>query len=1541
MSPPVTPPIISADSEVGDHPTTLQVLDLSTSNPALLSIKGPESLSSLWGVLTRCKRSLKDGERLENISWRLWYQACVNASISHGHSQSALDCHPLSPTSSRESDQESTLANRVSGRNLTGFSHASESESWMSDDVESSDSEAGDVAAKKINAPQEQRQQAASERIEDGDYETEESCSPEIPPPPPPASRPASKSAASIPNPNAKTGSAGGNVSVRPKKGHGRQKSIGGKDKVVLTKRRSTDGKRVQKDAEADERSKGKSPVTRQSSNEDQGHAHASKLNEATTADHKAHSGTANATIKPITAPKQVSSTTYSSSTPKASSYPTPSASYVPSQTHSGMSSANASVQPPPGISRTRSHGGETGTASRHSHSGRLEGQSVWGQWRRAGERSFGEVVDDVFRVVRVEDLVLKRVHSREVSLPTEGDVQTRDTAVQQQQSTAPAKAPVEKQGVSTEDSGSIHWGETTAKPLRILQEDISPRTTPGLQAVYHESPLQIADDTLPGQQAEQPLIVAPAHQSSDWTASDDATASPKKSLGTYNLATPISAVSMGPIVRVVEPTPAPSRVGSAGEISPLGGRLLASGTINQELSHKHQRQQADDDVTLHDQLGKSVRKASGTVQLHPMTPLEHKHAVIDLKPDPVRRLSSARSEQSSRSGSASTPGSPMVERDNPMEAAGLQQATPSSRGTAVESLESPVLSGSAVQRVNDSATARPLKNSMEHSRHAAKHVQHGHGQSSGKKSKKSIFFIQSPGDNRSRRTSGRKGSISGGSEASTEADGASFAGSSVGLPSPAAKSPSTRRSTGGSCAATSPLAKELARPAATDDTHDLHPNQSENTAKVAPPEEASLNTATNSEPPVSATQRRASAGSKHSGAVSGMRRTSSTAHAHASGHGHGHGHGHRTSVHHSTQVTGGHGKTHATAAANLGAAKRTDSMSNMAGRLREMKANAAAAISARLAAQQKAEKERLAEQRKKLSAAKRQQSEPDMLAVQQSLLREAEEEADEAENDDDYEDVDDDTVGGEDDDDAWSSATDESAKNTGLIIGKAKPKPKRDPAAVAAAKAAAAEAEAQRKRELFAKRAIFGPGGMTGMSTLKPAVAQADSKSVPIPAATSSSISRPGGLTNLFEKQRDVLRRADSMVDVAEPSHSVPPRVHATEGTRQREGTSPALGFNLTHRSKSAVALPIASGVSVTTGGLILSGPSPEPPGMESKTTPIRGKLRLPPKPAEDADFSPSSSPENTSSMLATSEAVRRLEALSSKRRPSARSKPSNEAVDHSQPASLAGKPTMSSIANVVSPKGPTGALTSQLERIQSHPMAIQPSVQFIEPALPQTPTTRRRQMLATELPEDLRLNLLFERRSGTAAYPKSQLRATASVHDLPETGRDAEFASTEMSRQTSHDPTTQTSFKKTPSPNGPAQPPPRRRSGPNLLSGGNLLRPLTSASTVNVANTGPGNSISGQEQKQQSQRQFAPTGRQPLQRDQRSKSTANVADLSRVDAHRGFGFQGWGGPDFKRRSTEGDSRDSTAAEQRMARLKALRDREGELSSSFRSHGW
>lgn len=168
--------------------------------------------------------------------------------------------------------------------------------------------------------------------------------------------------------------------------------------------------------------------------------------------------------------------------------------------------------------------------------------------------------------------------------------------------------------------------------------------------------------------------------------------------------------------------------------------------------------------------------------------------------------------------------------------------------------------------------------------------------------------------------------------------------------------------------------------------------------------------------------------------------------------------------------------------------------------------------------------------------------------------------------------------------------------------------------------------------------------------------------------------------------------------------------------------------------------------------------------------------------------------------------------------------------------------------------------------------------------------------------------------------------------MHDLPEVGRESEFSSTEMSRQTSHNPADDAA-KREVSPNSTAQLPTRRRSGPNLLSGGNLLRPLTSASTANVAR--------GTSEANAQQEPAQSAVRQPLQRDQRSKSSANVSDLSRVDAHRGVGFGGWGGPDFKRRSTEGDNRDASAAEQRLARLKALREREGELSSSFRSHGW
>jgi hypothetical protein len=38
--------------------------------PAIQDVKGGEGLSSLWTVFSKCKDSIEEGGRLENISWR-------------------------------------------------------------------------------------------------------------------------------------------------------------------------------------------------------------------------------------------------------------------------------------------------------------------------------------------------------------------------------------------------------------------------------------------------------------------------------------------------------------------------------------------------------------------------------------------------------------------------------------------------------------------------------------------------------------------------------------------------------------------------------------------------------------------------------------------------------------------------------------------------------------------------------------------------------------------------------------------------------------------------------------------------------------------------------------------------------------------------------------------------------------------------------------------------------------------------------------------------------------------------------------------------------------------------------------------------------------------------------------------------------------------------------------------------------------------------------------------------------------------------------
>ncbi|KAJ8483294.1 hypothetical protein ONZ45_g14643 [Pleurotus djamor] len=41
---------------------------------AVDDLEGVEALSSLYTLVSKCKAGLKDGQRLENLSWRLWYR---------------------------------------------------------------------------------------------------------------------------------------------------------------------------------------------------------------------------------------------------------------------------------------------------------------------------------------------------------------------------------------------------------------------------------------------------------------------------------------------------------------------------------------------------------------------------------------------------------------------------------------------------------------------------------------------------------------------------------------------------------------------------------------------------------------------------------------------------------------------------------------------------------------------------------------------------------------------------------------------------------------------------------------------------------------------------------------------------------------------------------------------------------------------------------------------------------------------------------------------------------------------------------------------------------------------------------------------------------------------------------------------------------------------------------------------------------------------------------------------------------------------------
>ncbi|KAI9247674.1 hypothetical protein BDA99DRAFT_525731 [Phascolomyces articulosus] len=72
-----------------------------------------DELSSLWAVFTKCKRQLRNGFRLENMTWRLWYRQAVMQKLT------APPSSILSPTSSTTSnDKEMPLRSLSRSRSL-------------------------------------------------------------------------------------------------------------------------------------------------------------------------------------------------------------------------------------------------------------------------------------------------------------------------------------------------------------------------------------------------------------------------------------------------------------------------------------------------------------------------------------------------------------------------------------------------------------------------------------------------------------------------------------------------------------------------------------------------------------------------------------------------------------------------------------------------------------------------------------------------------------------------------------------------------------------------------------------------------------------------------------------------------------------------------------------------------------------------------------------------------------------------------------------------------------------------------------------------------------------------------------------------------------------------------------------------------------------------------------------------------------------------------------------------------------------------------
>ena len=719
-----------------------------------------------------------------------------------------------------------------------------------------------------------------------------------------------------------------------------------------------------------------------------------------------------------------------SSSTPKASSYPTPSGSLVDAK------------PPHVGVTRTRSHledvtsrqkMDETRAEITGARKMRWDGKG-WtretAQMTAERERSFGQVLDLVFNKsegsVDVQEMCRNVVTARRNSHSTGRGSGSPTSDIQESEKASAAPAVVVADCSISPRNTSENWKRHDGVSIGSIMDTHQPR--------YHDS------------------------KSSSLTTES-------MSLG-------------GPEVRVVGPTPVPSRVGSLGDTtaptppkSPLGSVMhapLALPNISESAGNTG---------------GSTSAGASRLAGLTPMSSIVNNRARV-----PSGKSDKTQSSSSSKTTLGNSPVySPQLEKDDPIDTAiQAQLASQSIKGARRDRSSSRESGDSSEQRLSASALRR--LGEVQSGQVANSHA----NSSSRKKGKKSMFFIHSPGDRH------RHGSVSAVSDGSTDA-GSTLADSSVGAGRVPA-SPGRPRSVGRP--GTSPLAchasnspNRLGEPAPI--------TSAENMVASPQPIADVAELCSEVKPNASGAARRKSSGSSRLP----PRRPS-----------------------HEKQATLRTNPAHAQLQRLQGPPKRIASASNMAGKFAGEKAKAAAAIAARLEAQQQQEKEKQQEARNKILDMKRQKSEPDFLGAQARAAQRTQEEEDGS-----FETVDEDEDDQSDgnDEDGWSSASDSPGKpkksggrsGSALVIaGKGKNAANKTVTATAQTQQAKAAEEAQRKRELFAKRAIFGNSGQSSLSLAKPE---------PIAPAGSVAFARPSLLSKAFETQRDVLQRGESMADL------------------------------------------------------------------------------------------------------------------------------------------------------------------------------------------------------------------------------------------------------------------------------------------------------------------------------------------------------------------------------------------------------------------------